>query len=196
MKTAMPESRVPHGLEPASPWVQRWSHLIAPNTRVLDLACGHGRHMKWFAARGNAVTGMDRSPDALTFASAWGETIRADLENGPWPMMLDGQPAQFGAVVVTNYLWRELFPVIQASLEPDGVLIYETFSEGNQTVGKPSRPEFLLQQGELLSAFANLRIVAFEEGFIASPEKFIQRIVAIKKNASLSTQTQPARYPI
>jgi SAM-dependent methyltransferase len=152
--------------------------------------------MQWFAARGNRVTGVDRSPEALAVASAWGETISADLEKGAWPLVSDGQQEQFGAVIVTNYLWRELFPAILASLAPGGVLIYETFAAGNESVGKPWRPDFLLRPGELLRAFASLRIIAFEDGFMAQPERFVQRIAAIKIDAPLSTQTQPARYLI
>jgi SAM-dependent methyltransferase len=152
--------------------------------------------MKWFAARGNQVTGVDRSAEVLATACTWGTTIAVDLENGPWPLLHEGQPQLFGAVIVTNYLWRALFPTIQTSLAPGGILIYETFAIGNETVGKPSRPDFLLRQGELLSAFADLRLIAYEEGFIASPERFIQRIVAVKKDSILSTQSLPPRYLI
>lgn len=196
MDTGMPSPDTKHGLEDPSQWVQRWSHLIANNATVLDLACGHGRHMRWFAARGNQVTGIDRSPEAIASASVWGETIAADLENGAWPLMADGSQRRFDAVIVTNYLWRALFQPIQDSLAPGGVLIYETFAVGNESVGKPSRADFLLQPAELLSAFAGLRVVAFEDGFIARPDRFVQRIVAVRNQTALSTGIGPARYLI
>jgi hypothetical protein len=82
-------------------------------------------------------------------------------------------------VIVTNYLWRALWPALRGALADDGVLIYETFALGQETVGKPSRPDFLLQPGELLSAFAGLRVVAFEDGFEATGPRFVQRIVAV-----------------
>ena len=189
-------SATSHGLEEPSAWVKRWTHLIRANAKVLDLACGHGRHMQWFAELGHTVTGVDRSPLALTSASAWGETVTADIENGPWPLIENGVDRQFDTVVVTNYLWRDLFPKIRASLAPGGILIYETFAAGNETVGKPSRPDFLLQPGELVRVFADLRIIAFEDGFVAKPERFVQRIVAIRTNTALSTETAPARYLI
>ena len=91
---------------------------------------------------------------------------------------------QFDAVVVTNYLWRPLFPTLLASLAPGGVLIYETFAAGNETVGKPSRPDFLLQPGELLLLCKNLHVVAFEDGFLNNPDRFVQRIAAIRPLAS------------
>lgn len=173
-------SPLAHGQEAPSAWVQRWSHLVPARGAVLDLACGHGRHMKWFASHGHPVTGVDRSPEAIAAVAAWGEAIVADVENGPWPLTQAGQVRQFDAVVVTNYLWRALFPLIIQSLAPAGVLIYETFALGNETVGKPSRPDFLLQHGELARAFGALHIVAYEDGFMAQPERFIQRIAAVK----------------
>jgi hypothetical protein len=72
-------------------------------------------------------------------------------------------------VVVTNYLWRARMADIVAAVAPGGVLLYETFAAGNETVGKPSRPDFLLQPGELLAACAGLRVVAYEDGFLPGP---------------------------
>lgn len=177
-----------HGAGKPSAWVQRWSHLIAPGGSVLDVACGQGRHLRWFAQRGHAVTGIDRSAAALAGLHAIGRMIEADIENGPWPL----EGATFDAVIVTNYLWRPLLPRIVASLAPGGVLIYETFATGNETVGKPSRPDFLLQPGELLQATASLHTVAFEDGFCDSPERFVQRIVAARKPGTLPAQ--PLRH--
>lgn len=154
----------------------RWSHLLPANATVLDVACGAGRHMQWFAGRGHAVTGVDRSPEATAAAGAFGQAITADIESGPWPF--DGQ--SFGAVVVTNYLWRARMADIVAAVAPGGVLLYETFAAGNETVGKPSRADFLLQPGELLAACADLRMVAYEDGFLPEPARFVQRIAAIR----------------
>ncbi len=194
MTPAPAQGFVVHGLEAPSAWVQRWSHLVRPGGTVLDVACGHGRHMKWFAARGHPVTGVDRSPEAIAAVAPLGEAVQADIENGPWPLVQDGQPRQFDAVVVTNYLWRALLPVIRQSLAPGGVLLYETFTLGNETVGKPSRPDFLLQPGELLREFADLRVVAYEDGFIAQPARFVQRIAAVRQDTPLSTDKALARY--
>lgn len=183
-----------HGLADASPWVQRWSPLLRPGGTVLDIACGHGRHMKFLANLGHPVTGIDRSPEAVAAVAVLGEAVQADIENGPWPLLHDGQPRQFDAVIVTNYLWRPLFPLMLESLAPGGVLIYETFASGNETVGRPSRPDFLLRHGELLEAFSALRIVAYEDGFIAEPARFVQRLAAVRPPAA--PPPQPVRYPI
>lgn len=173
-----------------SEWIRRWSHLVPAGGTVLDVACGMGRHLRWFHERNHAATGVDRAQDAIDPISGLGEAIRADIENGPWP--LAGR--RFDAVVVTNYLWRPLLPTLVASVAPGGVLLYETFAAGNETVGKPSRPDFLLQPGELLRACASLRIVAYEDGFLGAPERFVQRIAALRPDADASTG--PPRIPL
>jgi SAM-dependent methyltransferase len=179
-----------HGTEAPSAWVQRWSHLVLAGGSVLDVACGHGRHLRWFAQRGHPVTGVDRSPEAITAVADLGRAVEADIENGPWPFAGE----TFDAVVITNYLWRPLLPQIVANVAPGGVLIYETFAAGNETVGKPSRPDFLLQPGELLQVAAGLHVVAFEDGFTDRPERFVQRIAAVRKPPD--TSALPARYPL
>jgi SAM-dependent methyltransferase len=188
-----------HGLGDASEWVQRWSHLLRPAGTVLDLACGHGRHLQWFAARGHAVTGVDKSAEAIEAVGALGEAVVADIENGPWPLMhgFEGEEVrQFDAVIVTNYLWRPLFERIRQSLAPGGILIYETFAQGNETVGKPSRHDFLLQPAELLRAFGQLHIIAFEQGFRSNPPRFVQRLVASSPDKPDHIGALPTRYTL
>jgi SAM-dependent methyltransferase len=165
-----------HGTEAPSPWIRRWSHLVPAGGAVLDVACGRGRHMRWFAGRGHPVTGIDRDAEAIAAVAPLGEAIAADIENGPWP--LPGET--FAGVVVTNYLWRALMPAVLASVAPGGVLLYETFAEGNETVGKPSRPAFLLRHGELLQLCQGLHVVAYEDGFLDDPDRFVQRIAAVR----------------
>ena len=180
----------PAPLHPPSPWVLRWAHLLPAGGQVLDLACGTGRHAYWLHAQGLRVTAVDRSPDALAslapLAAAGAEILQAELEEGPWP--LGGRP--FDAVVVTNYLWRPRLAEVVAAVAPGGVLLYETFADGNASVGRPARPDFLLRPGELLQATAGLRVVAYEDGFLDAPERFVQRIVAVREAPS----ELPPRY--
>ncbi|WP_213953875.1 class I SAM-dependent methyltransferase [Variovorax sp. dw_954] len=164
----------------------RWSHLLPEGGSVLDIACGAGRHMRWFAGRDHVVTGVDRAPEAVAAASHFGRVLQADIESGPWPFAGE----QFDAVVVTHYLWRPLLPRIVAAVAPSGVLLYETFAAGNESVGKPSRPDFLLRPGELLAASAGLRVVAYEDGFLDDPARFVQRIAAVRPAGA------SARYPL
>lgn len=176
-----------HGTEAPSDWVRRWSTLAPPGSTALDVACGAGRHLRWMHQHGHPTVGVDRSADAVAACAAWGEIHCADLEDGPWPFA----GRQFGAVIVTNYLWRPLLPLLVDSVAPGGVLIYETFASGNETVGRPARADFLLQPGELLAASATLRTVAYEDGFVDAPARFVQRIAAVRETAH---PRQPVRY--
>ena len=177
------------GPDAPSEWVRRWSHLVPSGAPVLDVACGAGRHLRWFQALGHPVTGIDRDPLAVQAAAQAGEAIEADIENDPWP--LAGRT--FGAVVVTHYLWRPLLPAIVQCVAPGGVLLYETFAQGNETVGRPARPDFLLRPGELLGACAGLRVVAYEDGFLDDPARFVQRIAAVRVPTD---GPSPARHPL
>jgi len=177
-----------HSGSKPSEWIVRWSHLLAPGATVLDVACGNGRHMQWFAGRGHTVTGVDRSTEAIEAARVFGDTVTADIEAGPWPF--GGHV--FGAVIVTNYLWRPRMADIVAAVATGGVLLYETFAAGNETVGKPSRADFLLQPGELLAACQGLRVVAYEDGFLAEPDRFVQRIAAVR--AGSASSGEPDRH--
>lgn len=168
-----------HGQGEPSDWIRRWSHLVPAGGTVLDVACGAGRHMRWFAGLGHAVTGIDRDSQALAACTDAGRTVMADIEEGPWP--LPGQ--RFDAVVVTHYLWRPVLPAILDSLAPGGVLLYETFNQDHAAIGRPSRPDFLLRHGELLAMCQGLQVVAYENGELSSPPRRIQRIAAIAPGA-------------
>jgi SAM-dependent methyltransferase len=154
----------------------QWAGLVEPGATVLDLATGSGRNALFFAARGHQVTAVDidlsRLPPADTI-----ERLQADLEDGtPWP--LAGRT--FGAATVTKYLHRPLMPDLLAAIEPGGVLLYETFMEGNQRFGRPSRPEHLLRDSELLDLVrGKFSVVAYEARLIGEPKKaMVQRIAA------------------
>ncbi len=170
-----------------SPWILRFSPLLPDGGSVLDLAAGTGRHSAWFLERGHHVTAVDRWISGLEqlksamFAVARSrfEVIEADLEDGsPWPL---GE-RRFDAVVVVNYLHRPLWPSILSAIAPGGLLLYETFARGQETLGRPSNPDFLLKPDELLeSVRGQLHVVAFEQGRIETAEGAAvkQRIAAI-----------------
>jgi len=173
-------------------WVQRWAGDLQPGARVLDLACGSGRHLLWLAARGLRVTGVDRDAQALQgladlqAPAGPAELLLADIESGPWPLA----QRQFDAVVVTNYLWRPLLPKIVTSVAPAGLLIYETFGRGHEQFGRPSRPDFLLQPGELLQATQGLRVLAYEDGYLDHPPRLVQRICARREPGSAADRPE------
>ena len=161
-----------HDIVAPSDWVVRWAPKITEGT-VLDVACGAGRHARLFLQKNLKVTAIDRDSQHIPGA----RFIRADIENGPWP--LPGE--QFEGIVVTNYLHRPLFPILKGSLKKGGLLIYETFMAGNERFGRPSNPAFLLRPGELREAFAGLGVLGFEEGDVTSPKPAtIQRLCAVR----------------
>jgi len=158
-----------------SPWVRRWAESIRPGGAVLDVAAGNGRHARWLARLGFEVDAVDRDASALHGIGGVA-ALEADIEAEAWPYA----GRRFDAVVVTNYLHRPLLPTLVDSLEPGGLLVYETFARGNERFGKPSNPAFLLEPGELLEAVrGRLRILAYEDLVQGEPRPAaIQRIAA------------------
>lgn len=159
-----------------SPWIEKWAGLVPPAATLLDLATGSGRNALFFAARGHRVTAVDIDISRLPVAENV-ERVQVDLENGtPWP--LAGR--RFGAATVTNYLHRPLMPDLLEAIEPGGVLLYETFMEGNERFGKPSNPAFLLKDGELLELVrGKFSVIAYEARLISAPTMaMVQRIAA------------------
>ena len=168
-----------------SPWVVRFAELVPAGSRLLDLACGEGRHTRFFAARGSFVLAVDRDPAALaSLAGVPNVTTRAiDLESGVWP--LAGEC--FDAIVVANYLHRPLMPALLDALASDGTLLYETFAAGNEAFGRPANPAFLLARDELAEHVrGRLTIVAFEQGRVKSGARIavVQRIAAVGRDRS------------
>lgn len=174
------------GPQEPSPWVLRFAPRVPEGGPVLDLACGMGRHARLFLARGHPVTAIDR--DLTGIADLTGapggtpglEILQADLEDGT-AFPLAGR--RFAGVVVTNYLFRPLFPALVAAVAPGGVLIYETYARGNENFGRPRNPDHLTEPGDLLEAVrGQLRIVAYEDLIDRSPKPAArQRICAVNE---------------
>ncbi|MBV8035163.1 bifunctional 2-polyprenyl-6-hydroxyphenol methylase/3-demethylubiquinol 3-O-methyltransferase UbiG [Roseateles sp.] len=158
-----------------SAWLRRFAPT--PPGTALDLACGSGRNLVWLAGAGWRTTGVDRDAAATAPLREHAEIIDADLENAAWPLAA----RQFDLVVVCNYLWRPLFDTVKAAVKPGGWLIWETFADGQQTIGRPSRPDFLLRRGELLRVCHDWHVVAYEDLFEDGVNpRFVQRVAAIR----------------
>jgi SAM-dependent methyltransferase len=178
---------------PPSDWIVRWAHLIPAGARVLDVACGSGRHLRWLARqRGDLhLTGVDRDAAAVEPLQSLARVVVADIENGPWPFANE----RFDAVIVTNYLWRPLLPTLIQAVAPGGVLLYETFASGNERFGRPSRADFLLRPGELLDAVGtDLQVLGYESGRLSQPDRVVQRLTARRAAPELADDT-PAPLP-
>ncbi len=164
-----------------SPWVVRFAPLIPAAGPVLDVACGRGRHTRFLLDLGRDVVAVDRDLTGITDLrdDPRLEAVEVDLEDGR-PFPLAGR--DFAAVVVTNYLHRPILDDLVTAVGPGGLLIYETFASGNEAVGRPSNPAYLLQPGELLRVVRDrLRVVAFEDVVLEQPRPaVVQRIAAVR----------------
>ena len=169
-----------HGPMVPAPWVERHAPLIPPGGTVLDVACGSGRHARFFLEREHPVVAVDIDTSGVAdLRNKPGvEIVEADLERDDgWPFA----GRTFAGIVVANYLWRPLFPALAAALAPGGALLYQTFMAGNEQFGRPRNPDHLLKPGELRAAFAEiLTVAAYEEVLALRPKPAaIQRIAAI-----------------
>ncbi len=168
--------------EPGSPepWVIQFSSLI-PQGKILDLACGRGRHGRYFLNLGYSVTFIDKDLSGVVDLESHPSAtlVEYDLENNtPFPF----EAGEFSGVIITNYLHRPLFPDLLKALNLGAVLIYKTFSQGNEQFGKPSNPDFLLQQDELLRVFGQeLKVIDFVQQKEANPDRMTQAICAIRE---------------
>ena len=155
-------SAKPHlAIRNPSEWIIRFAPLVREGGPVLDLAAGGGRHGRYFLERGHPVTLVDRQTEALLDLEPdpRATVVKADLEDGsPWPFN-----EEFAGVVVANYLHRPLMENLLESLEPGGLLIYETFARGNENFNRPRNPDHLLKSGELLQiVLGRLQVIAYE----------------------------------
>lgn len=161
----------------------RFAPLIRPGGLVLDVACGHGRHARYLAKLGHRVLATDIDVSGLS-ALADDPQITAlerDLEADAWPFTA----GQFDGIVVANYLHRAHFPLLVDALAEGGVLLFDTFGTGNELLGRPRNPQFLLKPGELWDAFASaLTVIAYEHGSEILPRPAVrQRLCAARREA-------------
>jgi 2-polyprenyl-3-methyl-5-hydroxy-6-metoxy-1,4-benzoquinol methylase len=190
----------------SSAWVERWlttavrrTHIASENgiktthpVSALDWACGAGRHSVLAARLGCRVLGVDKQIAAAQHnAKEQGVAInllQADLESNEADSMsvlleLAQKQDGFDVIVVSNYLFRPRIALLVGLLAPGGMLIYETFAQGNERYGKPSRADFLLAPHELLdrTRSAGLHVLGFEQGYVELPMPAVtQRIAAYR----------------
>lgn len=178
MTTVLVRTHMP----PPSPFILKWLPEIKPGGRVLDLACGKGRHTRVLLERGFEVTAVDIDASGLDdlAGTAGLNIIIADLENEPWPLEGD----TFDAVIVTNYLWRPLLGAIRDAVAPGGLLLYETFASGNEQFGRPANPDFLLRDGELREVFGvGFEVLAYQHAAEDAPKPAVRQRLAARKTA-------------
>ena len=166
-----------HGSQGPSAWILRYLPLVPPRGTALDVAAGAGRHSRLLLSHGLRVTAVDRDPDQQPDAPGLTK-IWADLEDGrPWPLGSE----RFSLVLVTNYLHRPILAPIIGAVAPGGLLLYETFAQGQERFGRPANPDFLLRPGELAAAVAGkLEILAFEQIELGAPRPAVVQHIAAR----------------
>lgn len=167
-------------MTPPDPWVSRHLDLVRDGGEVLDLAAGGGRHTALSLGMGFRVLAVDRNVSGLQGLKADErlEVLEADLEAGSWPL----QGRSFDGIIVCNYLWRPLFPLLSKALKPGGILIWTTFAAGNERFGRPRNPDFLLRRNELLDSFVTeLEVIAFADGEKAGPAPAVRQSIAARR---------------
>ncbi|MBU3621526.1 class I SAM-dependent methyltransferase [Polynucleobacter sp. CS-Odin-A6] len=160
--------------------MRRFAPVIPKGGIVLDLACGTGRHTALMASLGHTVLAIDQDVSAVQLLQSDSiQILGLNLEASNWPLL----GRQFSGIIVTNYLYRPFLDELPQMLIEGGVLIYETFADGNAAFGKPSNPDFLLKPGELLALAggAGLKVIAYEDIYVDQPKPaMVQRICAVK----------------
>lgn len=163
---------------------------------VLDLACGKGRNGLYLLQNNISVTFVDKDEKSLESVAHSIEYLaqakdkledssvlpsarswQIDLEQGDIGS-LQGQC--FDAVLVFNYLHRPLLPEIKQIIAKAGLIFYETFTEQQSNYGRPTNPDFLLKQNELLEVFGDWDVISYFEGVKSDPDRAVASLIARK----------------
>lgn len=147
------------------PLVTRFWRLVPAGSPVIDVAMGTGRDLFHFAEQGFFCCGLDRSEEAIRTARKGADERGLSI----CPVLGDAfhlpfRPSSAGALLIFYFLVREVMPELVSVLKPRGVLMYETFLKTQNMFDRPRNPDFLLDDGELLSYFRQLDLLFYEEG--------------------------------
>jgi len=164
-----------HATAEPSPWLQRWVHLLPAGGRVLDVACGSGRHLRWLAGRGLRMTGIDRDAAALAGLGRPRRPLRCGIDRGryrerPLALALAASSTRRRhqlpvATAVANNCWASLASGGRAGLRD---LCSRQFKPSASRRG----PISCSSPASCWTACAGLRIVAYEDGFLDHPDRF------------------------
>ena len=142
--------------ERPSPFLSREIERIkalVPGRDAVDIACGEGRNSVFLAQHGFRVVGLDISDiglakgrDRTQAQSVHVEFRRVDLDEYRIEERYD-------LILNFNFLQRKLISSEVASLNPGGVLLFDTIMASEELL-QLHNPDYLLQPGELNSIFS------------------------------------------
>ncbi len=157
------------------------STFIAPESKVLDLACGQGHNGLFLEKQGVSLSYLDKNQQALervrNNCTKAANIICADLETEP---VYDLGKEVYEAILVFRYLHRPLFNNIKEALKMNGLIVYETFTHKQAEIGRPKNPDYLLQDNELLAQFSGYKVHHFYQGYDSRQQAYISQIIAEK----------------
>ncbi|MEJ2756228.1 MAG: class I SAM-dependent methyltransferase [Gammaproteobacteria bacterium] len=157
-----------YGTQPNSFMAEHYNLLTGP---VLSLSEGEGRNAVFLASHGLDVLGVDISLVALEKAKSLAKshgvkirTVLADLA------IYEPEENQFGSVVsiyahLPSAVRNRLYPLIERSLKPGGIIILEAYSESqlSRDTGGPKDADMLMTVDKLNQEFTNLEPVLLRE---------------------------------
>ncbi len=144
--------------------LEQFQHLLPPQGRALDLACGLGANGRLLARRGLDTWAWDRSTVAIDRVAADAREQRLALHAERRDVVAaPPTPDSFDVIVVSRFLERALCPAIAAALRPGGLLFYQTFVRDDVGPRGPANPAYRLERNELLRLFPQLTLRLYRE---------------------------------
>ncbi len=143
-----------------------------PRGVVIDIASGLGRDALFLADKGFTAVGLEKSGEALIRArgrmAVGGQRaafVQGDAEALPF------KKHSASGVLVFYFLLRHRMGEIVDLLAKGGILMYETFLKRQNTIDPWRNPDYLLDDGELISYFGALDLLFYEETVTVSDGK-------------------------
>ena len=162
----------------------------AGRQKALDLACGAGRNAVYLAERGWDVTACDISLEGLRKAQVLAEERGVRLQLFCQDLEAVRLPAErFDLVLCFFYLQRELFPQIKATLRPGGLVVFKTYTTDQlRFPGRPRHALNMLRPQELLDAFRDFRVLAYQESV---QDRGVAQLIAQKPPGAIRGSSEP-----
>lgn len=152
--------------------------------RAFVVAMGEGRNAIYLAKKGFVVEGCDSSEVAIEKAKKLAKKKKVGIDAFVADMTkYKIKENRYDLITCFYYLQRDLMPQIVNGLRKGGMVIFETYTVDQLTLGPdvkgPKNRDYLLEHNELLDAFRELRVIFYEETIIDN-EKAIARLIAEK----------------
>lgn len=157
-----------YGTEPNSFLAEHCSLLNAP---VLSLSEGEGRNAVFLASGGLEVLGVDISMIALEKAKKLAKSCGVEIKTRVTDLAtFKPEENHYGSVVsisahLPSAVRNRLYPLIERSLKPDGIIILEAFSENQllRDTGGPKDADMLMTVDKIHREFPNFEPIILRE---------------------------------